>query len=317
MFCEPERSSVEGPPALAVGDRDRDGLLDAEEDALARRFAPIVILHPEDRYRPASIDWLLARADVFDEGPRAILAGSAELPRGDSGRSLPAAVHRGSDDPADWTTYVHVYPRADGGINLQYWFYYPYSDGPLFFDHDSDWEHATVELDAERRPVGVHLAQHENDHPGTFHRWSETRREGEHVVVLSARGTHATYAHADDIPWFERVADCRDLNRCDAPIWRTWEGGGIQNLGERANPLTMNRALAFRARWGSAGIVPGTSAPRGPLHHRGFCIDGVRSCLDEVAYPTDLLRVGSSRLPFGNKGMLNNSANPTASHIAP
>lgn len=277
MFCEPERSSVEGPPALAVGDRDRDGLLDAEEDALARRFAPIVILHPEDRYRPASIDWLLARADVFDEGPRAILAGSAELPRGDSGRSLPAAVHRGSDDPADWTTYVHVYPRADGGINLQYWFYYPYSDGPLFFDHDSDWEHVTIRLDLDRNPLGAYLARHDDDHPGPFWSWERLRKSGERPIVLSARGSHATYANARDVPFYDSVSGCVDLASCKDPIWFTGEGE-LVNIGERRRPLAHPEVLSYAGRWGAARLLPGTSAPFGPLFHKGACTDGEVSC---------------------------------------
>jgi len=49
------------PRPLEVGDADRDGIADGEELALAARFAPIVVLDPADRYRPASLPWLLER----------------------------------------------------------------------------------------------------------------------------------------------------------------------------------------------------------------------------------------------------------------
>ena len=169
MFCTTEPSSVVGPSPLAQGDDDRDGLLDSREEALAQRFAPIVILHHLDVHRPASAPWLVARADVFGETNKTVLAGSTLAARTE-GQRFSEETQRGSRDAKDWTTYVHVYPSADGGVNVQYWFFYPFSNGPLFFDHDTDWEHLTVELDAKDRPLGAHLAQHENDHPGQFAR---------------------------------------------------------------------------------------------------------------------------------------------------
>lgn len=306
-FCSPERNAALGPPVLASGDEDLDGLADAEENTLARRFAPIVVLDERDIHRPASIGWLLAKADIFRDRPRAVLAGSAEIARDTP--SLPHSVHTGSENPRDWTTYVHVYPRPDGGINLQYWFFYPYSNGPLFFDHDSDWEHLTIVLDSLGTPLGAHLAQHENDHPGRFHEWSQLRSFQGQPVVFSARGTHATYARPEDTAWYEDEPACKDPAACPLSLWKSWEGGGLENLGERGRPLRVNRALSFSARWGGTGLVPGTSAPYGPLFHRGFCVDGVWSCLDEV---------GAHFGRFaGTSGMLTSSAADTTNHSAP
>jgi len=42
-------------------DADGDGLDDAFEDELISRFAPVVKLYPDDEYRPASVEWYLAR----------------------------------------------------------------------------------------------------------------------------------------------------------------------------------------------------------------------------------------------------------------
>lgn len=277
-FCCAEPTPVDGPAPLAVGDQDHDGLSDTEEAALARRFAPILVLDAGDPHQPASIEWLLARADIFRQDSKPLLAGSAEFGPGGLTARLPAQVHTGSSDRRDWVTYAHVYPNADGGINLQYWFFYAYSNGPLFFDHDSDWEHLTVELDPNGKPRGVHLAQHEDDHPGRFYAWYQVRTFEGQPVFYSAHGTHATYAHPEDVAWFERRPACAEPSRCMDHLWRTWEGGGIENLGERKQPLRPNRALLYRGRWGGSGLLPGTSAPFGPLHHRGFCAQGARGC---------------------------------------
>lgn len=266
------------PPPLAEGDEDRDGLPDELERALAERYAPIVILDKDDWTRPASAPWLLARND-FTSQPRspALASVAATSSLGQQG-AFSRATRAGSDHQGDWVTYVHVYPRVDGGINLQYWFFYPYNDGPLFFDHESDWEHLTVRLDEHHEVQGVALARHENNDPGLYRSPRSLRWEGEHVVVLSARGSHATYADHEDLPWFEAAGRCDELDGCAHPVWRTWEGGGLANLGERQALLLTDSAMTHAGRWGRARLFPGTSAPHGPPFARGFCNAGFVTC---------------------------------------
>lgn len=282
------------PPPFSTADLDRDGIPDEVEDALARQYAPIVILDRDDRIRPASIPWLLERIGN-DEVGADVRPGDPLLGR----HRYDDETRRGSVDPDDWVTYVHVFPRADGGIGIQYWFFYPYSEGPLVFSHESDWEHMTVHLDVTGEPTGAYLSAHENNSPGKFVPWDKLRREGDHPVVLSARGTHATYARHRDLAWFERAGRCDDLDRCIHPVWRTWEGGGLENLGERAFPrLAFRRerfdpaqaladaidaldALIHPGRWGGRGTLPGTSAPKGPFFQRGFCHGALDACRRE------------------------------------
>ena len=256
-------AAVRGPRPLALDDADQDGLPDTLEAALAARFAPAVILDPQETNRPASISWLLSR--IGGVGHLASARGS-----------FPAEVRAGSADPRDWVTYVHVYPRTDGRINVQYWFFYTYNEGPLFFDHDSDWEHITVEVEPNGVPRGVYFAQHGNNNPGVFRPWSEVRKTmGEHPLVLSARGTHASYADQASLAWFEHASGCATADRCPDQLWRTWLGGGLVNIGERAAPLGAPEALAYAGRWGSSGrFLRSRSAPPGPSHQHGFSSDG-------------------------------------------
>jgi hypothetical protein len=263
-------AAVRGPRPLALDDADQDGLPDTLEAALAIRFAPAVILDPQEVNRPASIAWLLSR-----------IGGVGHL--GSTRGSFPPEVRAGSANPRDWVTYVHVYPRTDGRINIQYWFFYTYNEGPLFFDHDSDWEHITVDVDPSGLPRGVYFAQHGNNSPGVYRAWSQVRKiggtiggtTGEHPLVLSARGTHASYADQASLAWFEHASGCAGADRCTDPIWRTWLGGGLVNIGERAAPLGAPEALAYAGRWGSPGrFLRSRSAPPGPSHQPGFSSGG-------------------------------------------
>jgi hypothetical protein len=250
------------PLPLASGDEDRDGLSDELEAELADRFAPIVILHPQDGMRPASISWLLSHF-----GPlRAAQNG------------LPAALRTGSSDPRDWVTYVHVYPRTDGDINIQYWFFYAYNQTVAFFDHDADWEHVTVVVSPSGHPRGVSFAQHGDCSPGAFRAWSNVRKDGDHPIVLSARGTHASYPDQASVSWFDRVSRCQGVDGCHDPIWRTNQAGGMVNLGERRALLgsaEVRDAMAFGGLWGGRGrFLVSRAAPRGPSHQHGFAVDG-------------------------------------------
>jgi Vacuolar protein sorting-associated protein 62 len=263
--------SLRAPRPLDHDDADRDGLPDALERALAAHYAPAVVLAPAERNRPASPPWLLARiappgTSAEDLG-RSLLAGRFEL----GGADFPDEVRAGSGDPRDWVTYVHVYPRVDGGINVQYWFFYPYNRAPLFFDHEGDWEHITVDLAPSGAPRAVYFSEHGNNDPGVYRAWSEVRKAGDHPIVLSARGTHASYPDQQSVAWFDEVSRCRGIDACADPVWRTWEAGGLANVGERGAIFGAGELLAYAGRWGGGGhFLRSRPAPHGPVHQGGF-----------------------------------------------
>jgi VPS62-like protein len=275
------------PGGAAAADRDGDGIDDALEDALLARFAPVVLLHPTEPIHPSSTKWLLARADLEPEGsaPRtvqaSVLGALATLAwpqaRSPSARLRPhdEALH-GSANPGDWAVYGHAYPAADGGMLLQYWFFYPFNDGYGFFDHAGDWEHVTVKLAPTLRPAGVWYARHFDSNPGAWFAWDALVREGEHPVVLAGRGTHASYAFPDDAPFWERLCGTIDLVRAadqGCTVWRTWKAGaGVVNVGERDAPRTA--FIAWPGRWGATGWFgedSHTAAPPGPAFQPAWC----------------------------------------------
>jgi len=276
----PADHAAPAPPARP-DDADADGIPDAIEDELLRRYSPTVLLSADDPSLPADIAWVRRRTGLDVEGPR--LLGVIWARSG-----FDHDTRRGRADPKGWTMYGHAYPRADGGMNLQFWLYHPFNATPVFlFDHESDWEHVTVELDAAGTPRTLALARHADNAPGVRVPWAQVPREDDHPFVLSARGTHASYLHASEAPFWENVTDCpRDdsgVPRLEGCPVRVWRGGGpgrdspVVNVGERSAPRMDTDSSAFFMRygglWGEASALPRAAPPPGPPYQRGFCVE--------------------------------------------
>lgn len=223
---------------------------------------------------------------------------------------LQDADHSGAWYTGDWKVYTHVYPNTLGGINVQYWFFYAYNDGPSGFNHEGDWESLLVELDAYQNVNKVYTARHNDpysDH--AFAPGSITWYGGTHPVVLSALGTHATY---------ESYSSCSSAtieHGCawGDPSWRwfTWsggrpagdagyQGGGLVHVGEKGYPLNGQRFVKYSGRWGEIGSTAWTNGPRGPAYQSkwnygrassggGGGGGGDGGCETEETSPTDIL----------------------------
>ncbi|MEN8614920.1 Vps62-related protein [Dehalogenimonas sp. THU2] len=180
--------STPPPPTTATGiDSDRDGIPDHIEAELASKFAPVVMLHPDDAYRPGDISWYLERVrmrfDVrmgIDEqllnlGQVNITSLVSQATKGFSSGLSPARTDffleqtdasggdnldafrsqtRSGTAAAGWECYVHVRPAPGmtGMIDVQYIFFYPYNGDLAPTDqlesaHEADFEHITVRLE--------------------------------------------------------------------------------------------------------------------------------------------------------------------------
>jgi hypothetical protein len=271
----PSAHASSGRAAVTTLDRDGDGLADVLEDALLETYAPDALLAPDEVARPASLSWIRGRSTVSRvtlEYMGALLAAP-----------VPDEARRGSGDPADWTVYGHAYPRADGGVELQYWFYYPFNDGPLFFDHDGDWEHVSVELGADLTPRWFAAAAHNENAPGHRLAWEAVERDGSHPRFYVGRGTHAAYARRGDAPFWEGLAE-----PAEAVVWRPGRtnlsgSSALVNVVERGRARLPSQDEAaffdYQGIWGAAVRLWGGAAPYGPPYQRGFCVDAAQgSC---------------------------------------
>ena len=283
------------PLACIAADANGNGLDDAGEEALLSHYAPLVLLDPGERALPANVDWYLARARL-DPDPvpelrvtQASLLGDFEAALRAVGRRVARlrpnqAARPGSADPRDWVVYGHVCRGKGGGLLVEYWFFYPFNDFHVLFDHEGDWEHVTVRLDAKQEPVGAWYARHAWSSPGRWFGWSQLEREGDHVVVLSARGSHASYADADDVLLWDRTCRSRlpaEAARLGCTLWRTWARatGGIVDTGPRDRPQPRARFVSWPGQWGTKGwLGRETGGPHGPAYQAGWCSEGAAGC---------------------------------------
>jgi hypothetical protein len=88
------------------------------------------------------------------------------------------------------TVYWHLDMRAH---TIQYWFFYIFN--AFLNQHQGDWEQATLALDPSMTHVTrVGLSSH---HGGRSRAWTQLQpgsgRDGDHVIVYVARGSHANY----------------------------------------------------------------------------------------------------------------------------
>lgn len=298
-------------------DEDRDGLDDGCEARLLNARAPLLHLADNDWTKPANVDWYLARVVMrFHHnncGDDAILGlgkvtqdnlnrqrhntkkGVSGLCR-HSGTAIRSGVgpwnenehfflqaasdatHKGSSNPADWIVYGHAFPNNFGGINLQYWFFYPYNDNFGSANHESDWESVLIALGPDRKFSHAKFCAH-GGCDNTFGRNSLTFY-GDHLEVWVADGSHASYP--SEVSCDRQVVGSEGafpFNCSSAPRdrWFTWkggkgaeaghQGGGVVNVGEQGRGRVLNGQFFIDYAggvWGEQGEFELTSGKRTP-----------------------------------------------------
>jgi hypothetical protein len=192
---------------------------------LVERFAPIIMLKQQSEdcdvdgepYGPSAADIVLDNPEVAlrqvgrDDPVVTWAPGAADLAGLGEGFFLdfpgsslsPGCIYESdfnrytADEPA--TIYAHIVQPADAPDTLvvQYWTYWYYNDWNN--KHESDWEGISLLFDASSieaalasSPTEVGYSQHEG---GERSDWdsSKLEREGDHPIVYSSAGSHASY----------------------------------------------------------------------------------------------------------------------------
>jgi hypothetical protein len=174
---------------LTTPDFDSDGISDAVEDELMMRFAPVVRLHPEEKYLPADISWFVTRVKMcvdvrlrpdqkflklgevtissllsqtyksqtsgLSAEPTDFFLEQTDIKNGDSFDDFRKETRVGNS-PSDWICYAHIrYAPSDyqGMYDVQYIFFYAYNGdmawGPVESAHEADFEHITVRVESD------------------------------------------------------------------------------------------------------------------------------------------------------------------------
>ena len=219
------------PMAASQAQAQTTVAVDPAVQELADKYAPRVVVRTQatacedgEPYLPVSVDTVFGDPEVVLRGPDDQVVVTA--PTGSDLAGLPEGYYL--DFPGDplepgcdyekWfqakgaspAVYARVTtdPAKPNRLALQYWFWWVYND---WNDrHEGDWE--MIQLDfpvataAEALnvdPSEVAFAQHEGSEVAA---WSDTKlvRDGDHVVVYPAQGSHAAY-FAQSL-WFGKSA---------------------------------------------------------------------------------------------------------------
>jgi hypothetical protein len=170
-------------------------------DQDAEQYAPTLYFVKEEKCFPVDVSYTLENSYLYEvDNPIPLLTQpNATLL---AGYTTPDKYYldnqRGTvDDDGIETDYQNqmtalgytVYAHVDTASNvIQYWFFYAFNGGDLN-RHEGDWEMIQVAFTGEE-PTQVMFSQH---YAGQSATWSQVEKEGNHVKVYVARGSHANY----------------------------------------------------------------------------------------------------------------------------
>jgi hypothetical protein len=278
-----EQSAGEQPLAVDEGSRE----------AIVRTFAPHVHLHPDDAYRPANVDWYLARVrmryhhrgcpdhEVLGLGAvnQTSLIAQEHRDNGSFCRHSDEQIRRSQTsenfflevvDPKtyegapknEWRSYAHWQARDDGRVDIRYWLFYPRNDNVAIIDHESDWEQVKVTLDVSTSAnpivVEVSLSQHHGGQQFAAGSPDLVLDEGTHPVVYAAKGSHANYPRPGTYAIKGTAGIAHDeakAARID-DVWKTEQNFVI--IGSRNSPQNGQMFIQYWGHWGELGDLPET-----------------------------------------------------------
>ena len=132
------------------------------------------------------------------------------------------------------TVYYRTYnDQTTGEIVIQYWMFYAFNAGELN-QHEGDWEMVEIVFSAGI-PSWVAYSQH---HSGQKATWSQVEKDGNHIKVYVARGSHANYLRS----YSGKLGIASDIVGTNGKIL-TPSDYTLKNLDDE-------EWIDFRGRWG-------------------------------------------------------------------
>ncbi|MFH1102006.1 MAG: hypothetical protein V1726_08250 [Methanobacteriota archaeon] len=176
------------------------GLVSAADRDLADQYAPVLYFEGGEECYPVDVSYSVENSYLYQVGVEMIVSMSPSLDTlgmyTESGYYLDNQLGSIADNgiiddyqskmsTLGYTVYAHV----DSANNvIQYWFFYAFNKGDLN-QHEGDWEMVQIAL-TNGQPSEVMYSQH---HSGQKASWNQVERDGDHIKVYVARGSHANY----------------------------------------------------------------------------------------------------------------------------
>jgi hypothetical protein len=247
----------------------------AANQELAEQYAPILYFVEGEKCYPVNVSYAFENSYLYENGnpsPLSTAPNAAILSTYtsdnyflDNQRGTVAVGDNGIENDYQSkmaTLGFTVYANVDTVNNIiQYWFFYAFNGGDLN-RHEGDWEMIQVVLSGGQ-PSEVMFSQH---YAGQKAQWKQVEKEGDHVKIYVARGSHANYIK----PYSGKVGLASDTVADNGRILRPTE--------YTIDVLSTQPWLSFGGRWGWTGVdqsataeaaIMGEAGPNGPKFREG------------------------------------------------
>ncbi len=235
----------------------------AEE--IAEKFAPILYFEKGEEVYPVNVEYFVSNSNLNESNKLILINPSIEDLAKYRNKSYYLDNRKGTindhgiiDDYKKvekflgYTIYSHVF-KKNGNTIVQYWMFYVFNKGYLN-THEGDWEMVQIIL-RNGEPIEAIYSQHIG---GQKANWELVEKEGNHIKVYIAKGSHANYFRY----YQGKLGLAHDI---------VGKNGKIL-YPKDYNLIVLNNQswLYFKGRWGECATIEneirGKNGPFGPLY---------------------------------------------------
>ena len=268
----------------------------------ANDYAPIFYFEFEETCYPINAEFQLTYSNLYEvDNSIPILTNPSEISLSsyssdiyqyyylDNQQGAPNSYDKIINDSKNWegingnTVYYRTYYNsATKDTVIQYWMYYAFNRGELN-KHEGDWEMVQIVF-KQGEPSWVSYSQH---HSGQQISWNQVEKDGNHIKVYVARGSHANYLRS----FSGKLGVSSDYVGANGKVLKL----GDYNLSDLETQLWLN----YRGRWGECGAdstkfdtaeALGSNGPEGPkFREQGRMWDNPVSWGQSLSKPNDLM----------------------------
>jgi hypothetical protein len=271
------------------------GFASAADQELAKQYAPVLYFVEGEKCFPVNVSYAFDNSYLYENGnpsplstnPTSALVSTLTTDNYflDNQQGTVAVGDNGIEN--DYQSKMAslgytIYANVDSVNNIiQYWFFYAFNGGDLN-RHEGDWEMIQVVLSGGQ-PSEVMFSQH---YAGQKATWEQVEKDGDHVKVYVAKGSHANYIK----PYSGKVGLASDTVADNGRILRPAD--------YTIEVLSTQPWLTFGGRWGWTGVDQSTTAqaallgeagPNGPKFREGGIMWQPRSWAEGLQPANDIL----------------------------
>jgi len=173
------------------------------DDTLAEKYAPILYFEKEEACYPVDASYHIDNSYLYEIGETETISTNptASLLSTYSGyyyKYYYLDNQKGTVNNdyiindyknAGYTQTVYYKVHSNSGTTIiQYWMFYAFNKGDLN-QHEGDWEMVQVVIPGS----GTKWVAYSQHHSGQWATWDQVEKDGDHIKVYVARGSHANY----------------------------------------------------------------------------------------------------------------------------